>query len=149
MARMTYSAGIIPYRFNNNGDVEFFVGHPGGPFWHDKDYWALLKGRRNKDESAESCAIREFQEESGITLTDNEKSKIWYLGFVKQRKDKIVSAFALEKPDINPDVCYSNMADNCEWPEIDKYAWMELNEVVAKTHPTNIFFFQHIAECSR
>lgn len=146
---MTYSSGIIPYRFRAGGEIEFFVGHPGGPFWKDKEYWALLKGRRNNEESGESCATREFQEESGITLTEEEKKRIWYVGFVKQRKDKIVSAYALEKPDINPEECHSNMADGCDWPEVDKYAWMTLEEIQVKTHPTNIFFYKRIDECSR
>jgi len=43
-----------------------------------------------------NTAIREFEEETGIVLTDEDKEKIFYLGEVKS-KNKIVSVFALEK----------------------------------------------------
>ena len=142
---MIKSCGIIPYRINEEtSQIEFLVGHPGGPYWKNKDYWALLKGRQNKGESTELTAIREFQEESGLVLTEEEKKKIWYVGFAKQRKDKIVSAFAIEKPDIDPDKCFSNQADGCNWNEIDRYRWMPYDEIIVKTHNTNVQFFKEI-----
>ena len=144
---MIRSAGIIPYRKSNKtGELEFFVGHPGGPFWSEKDYWALLKGTANPDEPLLETAIREFQEESGITLTDEDKEKIWYVSSVKQRRGKMVYAYALDKPDINPSECVSNQADGCTWNEIDKFDWLPYQDIVAKTHPTNVDFFVKIKD---
>ena len=141
---MLYSAGIIPYRTNEKGELEFFVGHPGGPFWADKNYWALLKGEIMEHENAYDAAIREFYEESGIRLTDDEKDSVWYVGFVLQRSDKIVTAYALEKADINPECCFSNIADGCDWPEIDSYAWITYDKILPITHPTHRAFFENI-----
>lgn len=31
---------------------------------------------------------------------------------------------------IDPKKCKSNMADNCPWPEIDKYRWMSYSDVI-------------------
>ena len=63
---MIYSAGIIPFRRNSKGEVEFFVGHPGGVGWQWKDYWAYLKGGVEGEETWEETALREFREESGL-----------------------------------------------------------------------------------
>ena len=42
---MRYSAGIIPFRINNTTkELEFFLGHPGGYNWKNKNYWAFMKG---------------------------------------------------------------------------------------------------------
>ena len=65
---MIYSAGIIPFRRNSKGEVEFFVGHPGGVGWQWKDYWAYLKGGVEGEETWEETALREFREESGLKL---------------------------------------------------------------------------------
>ena len=35
---MEYSSGIIPFRKNKNGEIEFFVGHPGGVGWE----WRII-----------------------------------------------------------------------------------------------------------
>lgn len=37
---------------------------------YDTDEWGFPKGRRNRDETDEECAIREFKEESGYTDND-------------------------------------------------------------------------------
>ena len=64
---MSTSAGIIPYRINN-GHIEFFVGHPGGPYWKNNPYYAFLKGGLEEGEDSFMAAIREFKEESGLSL---------------------------------------------------------------------------------
>ena len=80
---MEYSAGIIPFRRNSNGQLEFFVGHPGGVGWEWKDYWAYLKGGVEGEETWEECALREFREESGLKLEgigkkDERFDTAWY-----------------------------------------------------------------------
>ena len=63
------SAGILLFRFGMAGP-EFFLIHPGGPFWKNKDAgaWSIPKGEIAGDESALNAAIREFKEETGTTL---------------------------------------------------------------------------------
>lgn len=146
---MECSAGIIPFRKNSDGELEFFVGHPGGTDWEKKDYWAYLKGNIKANESAETAAMREFKEESGIDLVNVTKDKLITLGITKQNKYKHVIAFAVYYPDIDPEKCYSNMADNGLNPEIDRYAWLTYKEVVKKTHPKHIVFYNKIVEIDK
>lgn len=143
---MEFSSGIIPFRRNDNGELEFFVGHPGGIFWKTKDYWAYLKGNIGTYESAETAALREFKEESGVELSNITESDLIPLGSSEQNKYKRVIAFAINYPNIDPKKCFSNMADNGLNPEIDKYAWLTYDEIVKKTHPAHIVFYKTIIE---
>lgn len=143
---MEYSAGIIPFRKNEKGEIEFFVGHPGGVGWQWNDYWAFLKGGVENGESWVDCAWREFQEESGIELNEDLKSKLISLGTSQQNKRKIVIAYAMEYPNIEPSECFSNIADNGLNPEIDRYAWFTFEELKKKTHPMHITFYEQIID---
>lgn len=82
---MSTSAGIIPYRINN-GHIEFFVGHPGGPYWKNNPYYAFLKGGLEEGEDSFMAAIREFKEESGLSLPS---VPFISLGAVKQNSKKL------------------------------------------------------------
>ena len=136
---MKHSAGIIPYRRNHKGDIEYFVGHPGG---NKYNYWALLKGEVEDGEDLASAAIREFKEETGLELDWLKPSNLTPLGSVIQSVHKKVTAFALNYGSIIPENCFSNMADNCNWPEIDEYRWMTFAELKDCTHPTHLCFYK-------
>ena len=140
---MIYSAGIIPFRVNKDTNItEFFVGHPGGE-WSRKNYWAFLKGHVEKTESWADAAIREFKEESGLTMEDCESQMLIPLGSVLQNSNKTVIAFALHYPNINPNECVSNLTEK-GFPEIDMYKWMNLEELKSVTHPTHLNFYEQI-----
>lgn len=144
---MTISAGIIAYAYYN-GEIMFFVGHPGG---NRNDYWSMLKGQHDEGEELIDTALREFKEESTIDLSKY-KDKLVYLGDVQQSKYKTVHAFALNLEhisSIDPKKCKSNMSDNCPWPEIDKYRWMSYSDVISKTHKTHIDFYNKILELEK
>lgn len=143
---MIYSAGIIPYRKNDNGEYEFFLGHPGGESWSKKDYWALLKGETERGETFKATAIREFQEESGVILTKEEKERLWPLGQIRQNRRKIVIAYALEKGDIDPSKCFSNLVYGYNFPEVDKYQWIPFSEIESKTSEKYAIFYKKINE---
>jgi predicted NUDIX family NTP pyrophosphohydrolase len=75
-----------------------------------------------------NTALREFEEETGIVLTDEDKEKIFYLGDVKS-KNKIVYVFALEK-DLGDDIkIKSNLVKTefGEFPEVDKGEYFDLD----------------------
>jgi predicted NUDIX family NTP pyrophosphohydrolase len=119
---MKKSAGILIYR-KKNGKIQVFLVHPGGPFWKNKDLnsWSIPKGEVETEEDLKNTAIREFEEETGIILTDEDKEKIFYLGEVKS-KNKIVYVFALEK-DLGDGIkIKSNLIQTefGEFPEVDK-----------------------------
>lgn len=125
---MKQSAGVLLYRFNNK-EPEFFLVHPGGPFWMKKDAgaWSIPKGEFTENEDPLDAAKREFFEETGITISGSFRP----LRTIRQKGGKLVYAWALEK-DIDTALVKSNMFE-LEWPpksqklqqfpEIDKAAW--------------------------
>ena len=139
---MKYSAGIIPFRVNDSGELEFFVGHPGGIGWRNRDYWAYLKGGVEKNEDYVSAAIREFKEESGLSMEDCVSQMLIPLGTSLQNPKKTVIAYGLHYPNIDPSDCHSNMADNGRNPEIDAYRWMTYDELRKCTHPMHLIFYE-------
>lgn len=140
---MQHSCGIIPYKFVD-GEIMFFLGHPGGPMNAKRNYWALLKGTMEKGENSFDTAIREFQEESGLELDDSFKQRMWLVGSVKQRNDKIVTAYAMEVDDIDCEKCHSNLVDGENFPEMDKYRWLAIDEVRGVVSKTNLWFYEEI-----
>jgi predicted NUDIX family NTP pyrophosphohydrolase len=134
---MKKSAGILIYR-KKNGKIQIFLVHPGGPFWKNKDLnsWSIPKGEVEDEEDFKNTALREFEEETGIVLTDEDKEKIFYLGEVKS-KNKIVYVFALEK-DLGDEIkIKSNLikTEFGEFPEVDKGEYFDLE--VAKEKLVN------------
>src|ERR1700760_3908422 len=63
------SAGLLLYRYaGNDGHLELFLVHPGGPFFARKDLgsWGIPKGELDGDEDQLAAARREFTEETGF-----------------------------------------------------------------------------------
>ena len=126
------SAGILLYR-RVEGRLEVLLVHPGGPFWARKDLgaWTIPKGEHGSDEEPEQAARREFAEETGSELPNDD---LVSLGQVKQKSGKLVRAFAVEG-DFDPKTLKSNTFE-LEWPprsgrriqvaEVDRAEWFDL-----------------------
>ena len=131
------SAGILLYRFQNTV-LEFFLVHPGGPFWTKKDEgaWTIPKGEFEDNEDPLDAAKREFEEETGVKIS----GKFIELKPVKQKSGKLVYAWAVEG-DIDSSKIKSNEFE-MEWPpksgkmksfpEIDRAAWFNLKDAEQK-----------------
>jgi predicted NUDIX family NTP pyrophosphohydrolase len=65
-ASIKQSAGLLLFRHRDDG-VEILLGHPGGPFWPNKDAgsWSIPKGLIAEGETPLAAAKREFAEETG------------------------------------------------------------------------------------
>lgn len=130
---MKRSAGLLLYRNRPNGP-EFFLVHPGGPFWQKKDEgaWSIPKGLYEQDESALDAAKREFREETGLAVD----GEFVPLGEFKQPGGKIVSAWLVEA-ECDPRAVRSNQF-SIEWPprsgkmadfpEVDRADWFAPDE---------------------
>ncbi|MEW5805434.1 MAG: NUDIX domain-containing protein [Patescibacteria group bacterium] len=95
---MKTSAGILIYRFNQ-GKLEIFLVHPGGPFFKNKDngFWSIPKGENgNEDNDLFQTALRELKEETGIDLFSLSEEKFTKLGFIAYKNYKQVYAWAIE-----------------------------------------------------
>lgn len=139
------AAGILLYRVNKN-IPEIFLCHPGGPFFKNKDdgAWTIPKGEFEKEEDAAVAAVREFEEETGQTLT----GELIPLKPVKYKSGKIVFAWMVKG---NADE--NNIKSNefmLEWPpksgkqiavpEIDRAGWFTLDLAKQKILPSQMPF---------
>lgn len=131
------SAGLLMYRYQGD-HLEFFLVHPGGPYWQNKESyaWSIPKGEIDLGEDPFAAAKREFWEETGLVP----EGPFHRLTTVKQSGGKIVIAWAFEG-DCDPKTVHSNTF-TLEWPpnsghlrtfpEVDRAAWFSLSE--AKRH---------------
>lgn len=137
------SAGILMFRRAPRG-LEFFLVHPGGPFWAKKDAgaWSVPKGEYEEDEDPLDAAIREFEEEVGIRPGGHFVA----LTPITQRSGKTVVAWGVEG-DVDPDRLRSNTF-TMEWPprsgrmrefpEVDRAAWFTYDEASSRINPAQL-----------
>lgn len=155
---MKISCGILPYRINN-GQLEVFLVHPGGPFFAKKDigFWGISKGQINTDEEPIDCAIREFKEETSMDL-QLRKSKLISIGEIVQENGKLVYAWAIEDGLTNI-VDQNGIADlrelsnkvqiklkfkTFEAPEIDTGRFFKIEEALVKMNESQKEFIKRI-----
>jgi predicted NUDIX family NTP pyrophosphohydrolase len=146
---MKQSAGILLYRINDQ-KPEFFLVHPGGPFFRNKDagFWTVPKGENENDEPLLQTALREFREETSYLPASDPIP----LSAIKQKGGKQVHCWAIEG-NIDPEHLVSNTFD-LEWPpksgriqsfpEIDKGAWFSLEEAKKKINQMQISFLEEL-----
>ena len=130
------SAGILLFRLKR-GEIEVLLIKPGGPYWRNKDAgaWMIPKGLVEPGEAPEEAALREFAEETGVSLTNVP----FPLASVRQAGGKMVEAFAVEG-DLDTASVRSNEFE-VEWPprsglterfpEVAEAKWMTLGEARA------------------
>jgi predicted NUDIX family NTP pyrophosphohydrolase len=131
------SAGLLMYR-RGGGVLEFFLVHPGGPFWAKKELgaWSIPKGEYGAEEDPLEAAKREFEEETGL----NPSGDFLALSPIKQPGGKMIHAWGFEG-DCNPGGIRSNTF-SLEWPprsgrwqefpEVDRAGWFQIEEAKAK-----------------
>ena len=141
VSTMEWSSGVILYR-DNGERREFFVCTPDGPHWEGRVLYNFPKGHIEGEETPFQAAIREFQEETSIPLT-NDESKYIYYGIVNQNKKKNVHVFIKKWEGEDTEHCVSNMCTSAwnghiiEHHEVRGYTWMtydELKEVGMKCY---------------
>jgi predicted NUDIX family NTP pyrophosphohydrolase len=130
---MKRSAGILLVR-SIGAELEFFLVHPGGPFFQRKNegWWTIPKGEILLNEDPLSAAIREFEEETGIQL----KGIFHPISAIRQKGGKEVLCWVI-KGNLDPNAIKSNSFE-IEWPpksgirkqfpEIDKAGWFNYSE---------------------
>lgn len=142
-----FSAGIIPFRMNKNKKTEVFLGFPGqpkaknfeAPFW--MNHWQILKGHMENGEDPLKCAVREFSEESGIPSKYLDKKQLINLGTIPMNDGRKLICYGIDLTDnskFDSIHFHSNMIDSQRYiklnhgkpyPEIEKYNWMEVDNV--------------------
>jgi predicted NUDIX family NTP pyrophosphohydrolase len=145
------SAGILAYRHRPDGP-EFFLVHPGGPFWKNKDdgAWSIPKGEIDPDEDPLSAAQREFEEETGFKTAGT----FTPLAPVKIASGKVIEAWAIEH-DLDASAIRSNTFE-VEWPprsgkrsafpEVDRAAWFAAPEALRKVTKGQVPLLRQLIE---
>jgi Predicted NTP pyrophosphohydrolase len=148
---MPKSAGLLLFRRTLTG-AEYFLVHPGGPFWKNKDIgaWSVPKGEFIEGEDPLKAAQREFEEETGFAI----KGKFIELKPVKQKSGKIVYTWACEE-DIDHTIIRSNTFP-FEWPprsgkfieipEVDKGGWFNYETAKEKLIPGQVPILEELNE---
>jgi predicted NUDIX family NTP pyrophosphohydrolase len=122
------SAGIVVYRMRPEAP-EFFLVHPGGPFWARKDAgaWSIPKGETSEGEEKFRAARREFEEETGLAL----EGTFIELVPVEQPGGKVIHSWAIEQ-ELDASLVKSNLfvmewpprsGRQQEFPEVDRAGW--------------------------
>ncbi|MCX7591472.1 MAG: NUDIX domain-containing protein [Kiritimatiellae bacterium] len=140
------SAGLLMYRLRD-GNLEVFLVHPGGPFYSGKDegVWSIPKGLVEPGENICEAALREFEEETGISPGER---NLLSLGSVEYSSGKVVHAWAFEGDWQEAQGVRSNLFE-MEWPpgsgrranfpEIDRAAFfpveLALRKIVSAQRP--------------
>jgi predicted NUDIX family NTP pyrophosphohydrolase len=148
--KMKKSAGILIYRFKEN-DFQFFLVHPGGPFWKNKDdgAWSLPKGEFEEEDS-QAAAKREFREETGFII---DKSLL-PLSPVKINSGKTIFPFTAEF-DLKEENVKSNYF-TMEWPpksgkqssfpEVDRAQWFNAEVAAVKINKGQLPILNELIE---
>jgi predicted NUDIX family NTP pyrophosphohydrolase len=143
------SAGLLMYRIRD-GELEFLLAHPGGPFWRERDTgaWTIPKGEIQSGEEPLAAARREFEEEVGFTSS----GQLIALTPITQKSGKVVHAWAFEG-DCDPAAIKSNLF-KMEWPpksgqfqdcpEVDRAAFFRLAEARRKINPAQVALLEEL-----
>lgn len=138
------SAGILLFK-RSNDILLFFLVHPGGPFWKNKDIgaWSIPKGEFTDGEESLDAAKREFKEETGKRLDGD----FIELTPVKLKSGKTVFAWALED-DMEATKIECETMVQIEWPpksgrfqsfpEVDKGEWFTADVAKQKINPSQV-----------
>ncbi|WP_316832667.1 NUDIX hydrolase [Pedobacter aquatilis] len=146
---MKISAGLLLFRKINNYP-EFFLVHPGGPFFIKKNegWWTIPKGELLANEAPLAGAIREFIEETSFKPSGD----FTELRAVTQKGGKKVLCWAIE---FNVDeTAFASNSFEMEWPprsgkqqsfpEIDKAAWFNYEQAAKHINEKQLSFLDEV-----
>jgi predicted NUDIX family NTP pyrophosphohydrolase len=151
-ARNKLSAGLVLYSARG-ATLQVLLAHPGGPFFARKDLgaWTLPKGEVEAPEEPLACAIREFEEETGVRPV---AERYLDLGAVQQRGGKQVRAWAFEMD--WPGGAPRSNTFSMEWPprsgrmqefpEIDRLELFDVERAREKLNPAQVAFLDRLLE---
>jgi len=143
------SAGLLIYK-TSGAKIHVLLGHPGGPFWADRDLgaWSIPKGEVEEGEDLLEAAHRELAEETGFTVIGVASP----LGQIRQSGRKTVYAWSI-MCEVDLDEFRSGTFE-MEWPrgsnevrsfpEIDRVEWFEVAEARRRIHPAQRVFLDEL-----
>lgn len=145
------ACGLLMCRWHN-GILQYFLVHPGGPFFKNKDagVWSIPKGIPEDGEDHLSAALREFREETALEPTPPYHP----LPTVQQKGGKMVYAWTfLGEWDETTGIKSNTFS--LEWPpksgkfqdfpEQDRAAWLDLAQAKIAINPAQVLLLEAAA----
>lgn len=138
------------YRYSPQHSLEFFIIHPGGPYFKNKEEgaWSIPKGEIESGETELEAANREFREETGL----EPKEPFIFLGTTRLKSGKQIHAWAFEGDWEGLLLCQRHVT--IEWPprsgkqisfpETDKAGFFKETEAKQKLHPAQAIFIERL-----
>ncbi len=148
---MKTSAGILLYRMQDNVP-EFFLVHPGGPFFVSKDqgWWTIPKGEVLPGEELLHTALREMKEETGyhcigpftalepVVQKGGKKVFCWAAPGTFDAKALVCNSFEMEWP--------PRSGKFKSFPEVDKAGWFKAAEALTLINQAQKSFIIQLTE---
>ena len=112
---------------------KLLVCHPTHSRWNN---WSIPKGVMEDGEDVFSVCVRELNEETGIDITTiNVLSKHRLPARKYQKQEKTLESFlVVTDSDLSQHQYSSNLVDGKDFPEIDKWKWVTLEEAAGMIH---------------
>ena len=144
------SAGLLLYRVGEGRNIEFLLGHPGGPFWAHKDVgaWSIPKGEVEPGEELLEAAKREVREETGFVPP----GPYVPLGHVVLKSGKVVHAWGASHEGDAATIT-SNLITiesprgsgrSLTFPELDRAGYFGLEAAREKLNPAQVAFVDRL-----
>jgi 8-oxo-dGTP pyrophosphatase MutT (NUDIX family) len=142
----TIAAGI----FIVNKEKQVLICHPTK---HPSNVWSIPKGKIEFGEEALDAAIRETQEEANIDLTEGDSFIPLEIQTYSHKKKSLKAFLFLETE--NPKVDFDSFELKCNsnvpksrggFPEMDDYAWVDIEIARDLLHPTQVASLDKIQE---
>jgi len=140
------AAGI----FLVNKEKQILICHPTN---HPADVWSIPKGKIENGEEALDAAIRETYEETNIDLHDVSHFTPLEIQTYSHKKKSLSGFLVLETENLLIDFdsfelkCNSNVPKaRGGFPEMDDYAWVDIEIARDLLHPTQVASLDRIEE---
>jgi 8-oxo-dGTP pyrophosphatase MutT (NUDIX family) len=140
------AAGI----FLVNKEKQVLICHPTN---HPADVWSIPKGKIEDGEEALDAAIRETQEEANIDLSKGDTFIHLDIQTYSHKKKSLEAFLFLETHNTKVDFesfelkCNSNVPKaRGGFPEMDDYAWVDIEIARDLLHPTQVASLDKIEE---
>ncbi|MGA7397922.1 MAG: NUDIX domain-containing protein [Solirubrobacterales bacterium] len=149
---MKTSAGLLVYRIRSKR-LEVFIAHMGGPLWAKKEKraWSIPKGEVDPGEQPLAAALREFNEETGMTPP---ASELIDLGEFRQSAKKRILIWACEG-DLDAEQLISinfsmewppGSGKKQEFPEVDRGEWFTVKNASDRVIKGQVQVLEALAE---
>lgn len=130
---MDITCGIYLYSAHTQ---KFLIGHATG----SRASWSIPKGLKDEGEDELRAAVRELEEETGVSLEKLDITAVYPLPQVRYKKQKkiLASFLVVTTTDLQDTKLVCRSLVNGRFPEIDKFMWVDLEEMGRMVHEAQV-----------